>query len=207
LIAATRNDDQTRVRVDRPPDTVVVLGSGSDPVFEVNVAACRADGIPILRRRGGGCSVVLDPGNVIVSVTATGLPFGHHRRQFDALCAWLIEGLSAVGIPGVRQAGISDLAIGDRKVSGAAIYRSRDLLYYSATLLVEADIDRIERYLQHPPREPDYRAGRSHRDFVTNLTDVMTALPDAASSKGEFAQAERWASILQGALSAPRLRD
>ena len=27
----------------------------------------------------------------------------------------------------------------------------------------------IEKYLRHPPREPDYRAQRDHSDFVTNL--------------------------------------
>jgi lipoate-protein ligase A len=69
----------------------------------------------------------------------------------------------------VHQAGISDLARDDRKVGGACIYRSRGLLYYSATVLVDPDITRITRYLAHPPREPDYRRGRAHADFVLGL--------------------------------------
>jgi lipoate-protein ligase A len=30
-------------------------------------------------------------------------------------------------------------------------------------------IDWIEKYLAHPSLEPDYRKGRSHRDFLTDL--------------------------------------
>ena len=81
LVQAVRTDGKTRVRVYRLRDTVVVLGSGSRPELELNLDACREDRVPILRRRGGGCAVVLDPGNVIVTVTAAGLPFGHHDLE------------------------------------------------------------------------------------------------------------------------------
>ena len=177
LIRAARRDGRTRVRVYRLRDTVVVLGSGSRPEIELHLDACSADRVPILRRRGGGCAVVLDPGNVIVSVVVTGLPFGHHRRHFDILTSWLIAGLERIGVSGVGQAGICDLALGDRKVGGACLHRSRDLLYYSASLLVDPDVDKVTRYLKHPPREPTYRRGRSHRDFMGSLAPVA---PDTA---------------------------
>ena len=166
LIQATRADGRPRARVYRLADTAVVLGSGSRPDVELHLDACRADGVPILRRRGGGCAVVLDPGNVIVSAGMTGLPFGHHRRHFDMLTDWLTAGLERIGIPGVNRAGICDLAVGDRKVGGACLHRSSDLLYYSASLLVDPDMARVTRYLAHPPREPGYRLGRSHRNFM-----------------------------------------
>jgi lipoate-protein ligase A len=169
LITATRRDGRTRVRVYRLTDTVVVLGSGSRPESELNRAACQVDEVPILRRRGGGCAVVIDPGNVIVSVVAAGLPFGQHRQHFDALSDWLIAGLSQIGLRGIRPAGICDLVAGDRKVAGACLHRRRDLLYYSASLLVIPDIERVARYLKHPPREPDYRRGRPHADFMAPL--------------------------------------
>ena len=169
LIAAARRDGRTRVRVYRLTDTLVVLGSGSRPEVELNLDACRVDDVPVLRRRGGGCAVVLDPGNVIVSVVATGLPFGRHRQHFDTLTAWLIDGLTRIGIPGIDQAGICDLVLGERKVGGACLHRCRDLLYYSASLLIDPDVDKVIRYLKHPPREPEYRRGRSHAAFMGSL--------------------------------------
>ncbi len=169
LIAAARRDGRARVRVYRLMSSVVVLGSGSRPEREVNVDTCNADRVPILRRRGGGCAVLVDPGNVIVSVVAGGLPFGHHQRHFDTLTDWLIGGMDRIGVPGIEQAGICDYVLRQRKIGGACLHRSRDLLYYSTTLLVDPDRAAVMRYLMHPPREPDYRRGRSHADFMGSL--------------------------------------
>ena len=77
--------------------------------------------------------------------------------------------LAACGVADVRHEGVSDLAVGDRKLGGSCIWRTRGLVYYSTTLLVNPDLTLMERYLPHPPREPAYRRGRSHADFVTSV--------------------------------------
>jgi len=203
LIETTRRDARTRVRVYRLNDIVVVIGSGSQPSLEVDLAACEADGVPVLRRRGGGCSVVLDPGNVIVSVAAAGIPFGHHRRYFNQLTAWLIAGLAGSGVSGVKQAGICDLVIGDKKVAGACLHRSRDLLFYAASLLVDPDLSRVRRYLRHPPREPDYRRRRAHGEFMGSLS-ALSGL-DHLRASGTVLVADRVAAALRQELRPPQL--
>jgi lipoate-protein ligase A len=169
LIAAVKKDRMPRLRIYRPHDTRVVLGRGSKPDVELHLEPCLKDRIPVLKRRGGGCAVVVDPGNVIVSLV---LPLGglkNNQRFFNRLSKWLIIGLQDAGLEGVGQDGISDLVISDRKVGGACLYRSKEILFYSATLLVEPDLEKVERYLKHPPREPEYRQGREHRDFMARL--------------------------------------
>ncbi len=169
------NDDdllaaaQPRVRISRPSRIEVVLGSGSKPHLELNIQHCLADQVPLTRRAGGGCSVVLDRGNLVVSVVlpAEGLP--GIRSSFNALSSWMIAGLAACGLLGVQQRGTSDLTLDNRKIGGSCIYKPRAVLYYSTTLLVDADLGLLDRYLKHPPREPDYRAQRSHAEFVLNL--------------------------------------
>jgi lipoate-protein ligase A len=203
LIGAVRQDGRTRVRVYRLADTVAVLGSGSRPEAELNLDACRADAVPVLRRRGGGCAVVLDPGNVIVSVVASGLPFGRHRQHFDALSAWLVDGLTGVGVVGVEQAGICDLVVGDRKVGGACLHRCRDLLYYSASLLIDPDVAKVDRYLRHPPREPEYRRGRSHAAFMGSLVEVAGG--DRSPQVRNGVGAEQVATCLRRTLQPPEL--
>ena len=170
IIEATRRDGRARLRVYRPKRVMVVLGRGSKLDVEIHRDACTDDGVPLYRRRGGGCSVVLDPGNVVVSVTLRAEGIGGNQRHFYTLSNWLIEALSRIDVPSIRQDGISDLIIGSRKVAGACMYRSKGLLFYSASLLVEADVTLMERYLRHPPREPTYRQGRSHSDFVTTFS-------------------------------------
>jgi lipoate-protein ligase A len=177
LIEATLSDGLPRVRVYRPDHVAVVLGRGSRTEIEVNADAIEEDGVPLLKRRGGGCSVVLDTGNVIVSTTLPLSGFGGIPRAFSRISEWVIAALNRAGVKDVRHAGISDLALGDRKIGGACIYRTRDLLYYSTTLLFDPSLDLIERYVKHPPREPEYRAGRAHRAFLGSLLDCAS-LPD-----------------------------
>jgi len=168
LVAATGADGRARVRVARPPSTAVVLGRSSRPRTELHLDQCLADGVALRRRRGGGCSVVLDPGNVVVAaaVTTPGLKVSDH---FARLSEWLIQGLVQAGVASVERRDVSDMCLGDRKVGGACMFRGRALLLYSASLLVEPDLGLMDRYLRHPPREPPYRQGRAHRDFVTTL--------------------------------------
>lgn len=112
---------------------------------------------------------MIDPGNVIVSVTEALEGLSGFRAAFRRRTEWLIEGLTHAGVPGVRWDGISDLVLEDRKVSGSCVFRSLGLVFYTATLLVEPDLDLVDRYLAHPPREPEYRRGRSHRAFMGRL--------------------------------------
>ena len=204
LIEAARADRRTRVRVYRLTEPVAVLGAGGRAEVELDLEACEADSVPILRRRGGGCAVVLDPGNVIVSVAATGLPFGRHARSFKALTAWLTQGLERIGFPGVHQAGICDLAIGDRKIGGACLHRSRDLLYYTTSILVDPDMEKVNRYIKHPPREPDYRRGRSHGDFMGSLA-ILSNNQSSLETRNSISSPHSTAAVV-GAEAGPVAR-
>ncbi|GAB4374703.1 MAG: hypothetical protein Kow0062_12920 [Acidobacteriota bacterium] len=170
-LAAVRRGGGPSVRVYRVDGPVVVLGSGSDPAVEVRSGICLADGVPIVRRRGGGCAVVLDPGNVVVSIALPVAGLGGIHSHFRWISAWIAAELEELGIRGVRREGVSDLALDGRKIGGSCIHRAKDLLHYGLTLLADADVALIERYLPHPPREPDYRAGRPHRAFVRPLAE------------------------------------
>ncbi len=169
LLAGTLTDGLPRLRVRSGPAACVVLGRGSRRSLEVEEDAVAALGLPLLRRRGGGCAVVLDPGNLMISLTVSLDGLGGSPAHFEHISAWLAEGLRRVGLPALHMEGSSDLALGDRKIGGACLYRSRGLLYYSTTLLISADLDLLQRCLRHPPREPAYRAGRRHAAFVRNL--------------------------------------
>jgi len=166
LIEATRSDGTTRLAVRRVSEVSVVLGRASKMELELHHERCVADGVPVLRRRGGGCAVVLDPGNLVISLALPAPGFGQVDKLWRGLTGWLLTGLEAAGVPGLYQDGICDLVLADRKVGGAAMYRARGLVYYSTTLLLSPRVDLMERYLPHPPREPDYRQGRSHSEFV-----------------------------------------
>ena len=175
LVAATRQSRVGQSTVRAFEGVAVVLGRGSDPARELHLEAVRDEGVSVLRRPGGGCAVVLDPGNVIVSVALPTRDFRNNQGWFDAITRWFIQGLAATGVTNVTHDGISDLVLDGRKIAGSCIHRTRDVLYYSASLLVRPDIERVTRLLCHPPREPAYRRGRSHAEFMGSLAAIPAA--------------------------------
>ncbi len=172
LVAHVQADGRPRARVYRPGEMVIILGRGSDPETELHVEACRRDRLPVYRRRGGGCAVLVDPGNLIL-VAAVPLPgLDRVREAMDACTAWALAQCARCGLAHVQRRDVSDLAVGDRKVGGASIHRTRGLVLYGTTLLVDPDLPACDRYLRHPPREPAYRGGRAHPDFMGALMSL-----------------------------------
>ena len=151
-------------------EVVVVLPRSRSPQREVYLEVCERDGVPVIVRPSGGGAVVLSPGVVTVSVLApsaqSGLaPEPHFARMSDVV----IAALAACGVTCVTRRGVSDLCLGERKVAGAALRLWGGRVLYQISLLVEADLALIDRYLPMPSREPDYRRRRPHSEFVTSL--------------------------------------
>jgi lipoate-protein ligase A len=79
----------------------------------------------------------------------------------------------------VRRRGDTDLAIDERKISGNAQRRGRNALLFHGTFLHAVDTELLETLLPLPSREPDYRRGRRHRDFVASAAFDPTSLKTA----------------------------
>jgi len=162
-------DHAPRHRVYEPDTTAAVLGAAGKPERDLKLAALAADGVPVLRRRGGGGAVVLTPGQVVLALVAEVASDFGNREYARKINEWVIEAIGSLGVEGLEQRGITDLALKGRKVLGTSIYRSRHVLFYQASLLVANDVSVFERYLAHPHAEPDYRRGRDHDAFCTTL--------------------------------------
>lgn len=161
------------------PDKIyVVLGASNHPEDSLNIENVRKDNITVLKRPSGGQTVVLTPNNLIISAVffeENGLKPKDVFLQINKL---LISGLESLGIDQLGMKGISDIAIGDKKISGSAIYRSKNALLYHAVLNLGEPAATFEKYLKHPAKEPDYRNGRSHAEFVTSLRESGYNQPD-----------------------------
>ncbi len=156
-------------RLYEPQSTSVVLGAGRKLEEDVCLSSVQSDGVPVLRRRGGGGTVVLSPGQAVLAlVTEVASPF-RNREYFRRINEWFRETLHGLGVAGIDHRGISDLAIRERKILGTSLYRRRQLLFYQASLLVSPELSLFDRYLAFPSRVPDYRRGRPHSEFCTTL--------------------------------------
>jgi lipoate-protein ligase A len=173
LLDAYRSTHRPAWRVYEPRSVSVVLGAGRKAEDDVLTHAAARDGVPVLRRRGGGGTVVLAPGQLVLAlVTRVESPF-NNREYAAAIGQWFVDALGRSGWhgPEIAPRGITDLAIGERKILGSSIYRSRHILFYQASMLVAADLSLFTRYLRFPSRAPEYRRGRGHLSFCTTLRE------------------------------------
>lgn len=158
------------------PRPAVIVGRSNAITREVDVEACSRDDAPILRRCSGGGAVVLGTGCLCYALI---LPISaEHRAMGISAVTRAIMQRTAAGFVAVGHAvtveGISDLAVDGRKFSGNSQRWMRRALLHHGTILYDFDLSHIARYLRFPSRQPDYRAGRAHASFVTNLAVAQT---------------------------------
>jgi lipoate---protein ligase len=164
------------LRVWEPQDYFVVLGRSIVAETEVNLQDCKKEKIPVLRRASGGGSVVVGPGCLAYSLIFSRKSFPE-LAGVDTTHQFVLHRLAEElqdRFPTLARQGISDLAIADHagrrlKISGNALRLRRHAVLYHGTFLYNFELPRIARYLDTPQRTPEYRSGRSHAEFVTNL--------------------------------------
>jgi lipoate---protein ligase len=176
LLELVRAEDTWAYRSWEPQACLVVLGRGNHAALEVYEERCQREQVPILRRRGGGGTVVLSPGVLVVSLAKRVQHQFYIQEYFRQINDYIIDALQSLGIQDLAHEGHSDICIRDRKILGSSMYRSKALLFYTASLLVANDLTLISQYLKHPTTEPEYRQGRAHHEFLTTITQEYPAL-------------------------------
>jgi lipoate-protein ligase A len=172
--------DTEILRLWRPESSFVVVGRGSQIAREVNVTAAEQAGVPILRRVSGGAAVVAAEGCLMYAVLLS-YQQRPHLRMLDHAHRTVMESLTEAIRPlesRLQWDGTCDLVVSSRKVSGNSLRCRRDWLLYHGTLLLGMDLTLLDRFLLHPPREPEYRQRRPHTEFVANLNLPESAIRD-----------------------------
>lgn len=170
------------------PEPCVVVGYANAVAREVNLTACAAAGVPVLRRCSGGGTVVLGPGCLNYSLVLP-LDFTPELATVGGTNAFILRRLAAAlgALLGgeVGRAGDTDLVWRGRKCSGNAQRRSRTHLLFHGTVLLGFDLGVVARCLLFPPRQPAYRAARPHTEFLVNLP--LAAEPVKAALRAAWA--------------------
>jgi len=181
LIAADERGAGAALRIWEPTSLAVVLGASGRWREDVQVELCHADGVVIARRSSGGGTVVIGPGTLNITVVlpidaAPGLGAVDRAQQYvlERVASQLRSQGSAVEVLGQ-----GDLTIDARKFSGSAQRRLRHHFLVHATILYDFPLELVTRYTHLPRRQPAYRAGRSHEDFLVNLDLPRERLIDA----------------------------
>ena len=201
------------LRMWESPLYAVVLGRASKIADEANLKWCESRRVPVIRRSSGGASILMGPGCLMYSLV---LPESNHPQvatisaAHEYVLGRMVAAISGCGVE-VEIAGTSDLGFRDGtqdqllKISGNSMRKSRDRVLYHGTLLYNFDLDLVGTALLAPPRTPDYRAGRSHLEFVANLPVRRAKLFDAITTAwGASDRMESWPRATTNRLMAEK---
>ena len=189
-----------------PREVFVVVGYANKVATEVNVAACAAKGVPIFRRCSGGGTVLQGSGclnyALILRITNDG-PLRSITSANDFIMERnraAIEFATRNPRSTISVCGHTDLAlvtrhsslVSSKKFSGNSQRRKKNFLLFHGTFLLNFDLALVGEFLRMPSLQPDYRASRSHDDFLANLNwpaeQVKAALKNAWNATDELQQ-------------------
>ena len=186
-----RGSSEEVLRFWTPARPFIVLGLSNSAATELHLPAAQARAIPVLRRCSGGGTVLQGPGclnfALILKIRKAGPleNIGSTNRHVLERHRAALEKL--LGRP-VAVQGCTDLTLDGLKFSGNSQRRRREALLFHGTFLLQLDLPLMEELLALPSRQPAYRRGRSHRQFLTRLplseSPIKEALRKAWGTNG-----------------------
>lgn len=159
-------------------DHAVVLGLGGRVEEDVDQKECQKHGVSILRRQSGGGTVLQGPGVLNVTLTQPwkrGL--GAVRGELCLLGKALAKGVSAVGSSAWVEEDSGDVIIKEKgepvKICGLSARAKSGGILLHGSVLVDPDMALMGSVLRVPKRQPAYRHGRSHLDFLGAVRSLV----------------------------------
>lgn len=151
-------------------ENTVVIGRNQNPWAECSIAHIEEDSVKLARRLSGGGAVFHDLGNLNFTflVTEDNYDLDRQLSVIETMCR-------SFGIDAVRS-GRNDILVDGKKFSGNAFYNSKGRSYHHGTLLIDADMQKMPRYLNPSKAKLTAKGVASVRSRVTNLKDSQPAL-------------------------------
>lgn len=144
----------------------VIVGKHQNAFSELNQAFVKQHDIQIVRRLSGGGSVFHDLGNLnfahIKNVS------GDNKVDFSGFLSPVVKALREKGID-VVMGPRNNLMINGKKITGTACHTIKKRVMHHGTLLINANLDHLQKVLTPVNEEFESKAVKSISSSVTNI--------------------------------------
>lgn len=154
-------------------DPCVVIGKNQNPWRECRLSLMEKEGVLLARRISGGGAVYHDPGNLNVSVMVERTEYVE-QKQYDLIFQTLET--TVLRHRNLSVLGKNSLGVDELKFSGQAFCHRRGRSLHHGTVLVDADLERLGRYLGSEFEGIETRAVASVPAQVANLSKFSPQL-------------------------------
>ncbi len=154
-------------------DCAVVMGKNQNPWRECRVDLMQAEGVPLARRISGGGTVYHDAGNLNYCIIVDRTDY-QEQQAYDMV----IAALESFGVH-ARRTGKSNLSVDGLKFSGNAFCFRKGRAMHHGTLLLQTDLERLDRYL----------GSMSGRIETHAIASVPAQVMNLGIGKGELVEA------------------
>ncbi|MBK7407891.1 MAG: hypothetical protein IPJ40_07305 [Saprospirales bacterium] len=181
---AEKTDTEATLRLYTYRDHCALVGRFQHIQAELDLEACRAEGIQVGRRLTGG-------GAIIMGKDQLGICLASHSKRFEwttirDLCALLsvpvVNALKKLGIEATFRAK-NDLEVARKKIAGLGVYVDpHGAFHFHTSLLVDLDIPQMLKVLQIPVQKFSYK------QKVESVAQRITTVSREAGRKVEMAE-------------------
>ncbi|QGS52025.1 lipoate--protein ligase [Spiroplasma tabanidicola] len=126
-------------------DNTIVVGRNQNPAAEINLQSAEKDNVNVIRRNTGGGTVFQDLGNMNFSIIYTDKE-NKGVSMFEKMLDPIIQTLNKMGVA-AKFSGRNDIVLNDKKISGNAMWKYKDRFLQHGTILFNANLDKLAKYL------------------------------------------------------------
>ncbi len=151
-----------------PPAVVMGISAKEEEVLEKS-AVC-----PLIRRFSGGGTVFVDENTCFVTFI-----LNHDTAPISPYPKEILQWTKTIYKPALSPLDFrieeNDYVLGNKKFGGNAQYIQKERWLHHSTLLFDYNPESMQ-VLKFPKKTPQYRAGRSHADFLCSLKPHFSSI-------------------------------